>query len=355
MKTETVRFTADTIQHNRPLITESDRAAVDAVLASGWIAEGAEVRGLENDFVRHLGGGDACAVSSGTAALFLALRGLGIGRGNRVAVPSYSCSALLNAVYMADASPWVVDVRDDDFTIDLEGLGFDPEDVRAAIAVHCFGATANVKGLKQRGLTVIEDCCQSLGGPQGRVGDAAIFSFYATKILTGGQGGLIWDRTGAVADWARDYREFDRRKTYVTRFNLQMTDVSAALVRSQFRRLNAIRERRRWIWTAYLDALPKGFTVQGGLGDKTTLPFRFVVRAPDGDERDTLSAHLANYRVSAIVPVERFELLHRYLDLDPEAFPKAEALAETTLSLPLYPDLRGAEVDRVVEALNAYR
>jgi perosamine synthetase len=92
------------IPHNRPLITADDRAAVDAVLSSGWIAQGPAVEALEASFVGLYGGGGACAVSSGTAALFLALKSLGGATGSIVAVPTYACSALLNAVYMAGAS-----------------------------------------------------------------------------------------------------------------------------------------------------------------------------------------------------------------------------------------------------------
>ena len=225
------------ISHNRVLITDPDRLAIDNVLTSGWIAEGKVVKDLEGDFVNCLGGGKACAVSSGTAALFLALRGLGIGRGDHVAVPSYSCAALLNAIYMLDAEPLVVDVRLDDFTINVENLLTDYGHIRACIAVHCFGASADVSALCERGILTVEDCCQSLGGPQGLIGDVAVFSFYATKIITGGQGGLLWDETGKVAESARDFREYDGRKSYFPRFNFQMTDIQASIGRVQLKQL----------------------------------------------------------------------------------------------------------------------
>lgn len=342
------------IAHNRPLITAEDRAAVEAVLGSGWIAEGVQVRGLEEDFSAMLGGGEACAVSSGTAALFLALRGLGIGKGDGVAVPSYSCSAVLNAVYMAGAEPLVVDVRAADFTIDPKAVRRQAPEARAAIAVHCFGATAGIAALKAQGLLVVEDCCQSLGGPQGREGDAAVYSFYATKIITGGQGGLVWDAAGEVAVCARDYREFDGRKDYVPRFNLQMTDIQAALVRSQFRRLDAIKARRRAIYDAYRPALPAGWGVQAGLEDGAIMPYRFVLRGPDADGRNALRGYLERRNVSTIVPVARFELLHRYLKLDPADYPAAEALVDRTLSLPLYSALSDDQVETVRKALDAF-
>ena len=92
-------------------------------------------------------GGAACAISSGTAALFLALRGLGVGRGDKVALPSYSCSALLNAVNMTQASAEIVEVRPDDFTLDVAALDRQALDAKAVIAVHCFGASADVASI----------------------------------------------------------------------------------------------------------------------------------------------------------------------------------------------------------------
>lgn len=343
------------IPHNKPLITASDRVRVDAVLTSGWIAEGAQVAALEREFVQLLGGGAACAVSSGTAALFLALRGVGIGAGDRVAVPTYACSALLNAVHMLGGRAVPVDVREDDFNIDPGVLGRTADDVKAVIVVHCFGTSAPVAELRRPGRAVVEDCCQSLGGPQGRAGDAAIFSFYATKIVTGGQGGLVFDRNATVAESGRDYREFDVRRDYQPRFNFQTTDIAAAMVLSQLGRLDAIKERRRAIRAAYREAasgaLAAGWRMQSGLEGDGYMPYRFILVAPDRGRRDRLREAFGSAGVRTIVPIERFELLHRYLGISPEAFPVAERLADTAVSLPLYPALDDAEVATICNAL----
>jgi len=322
---------------------------VQAVLQSGWVAEGPAVEALEAQFCTLNGGGEATAVSSGTAALFLALHGLGVGAGQKVAVPTYACSALLNAVKMAGAEPVPVDVRLDDFTLDADAL--DNANADAAIAVHTFGASANIAALQAHTPVVVEDCCQSLGGPQGKLGAAAIYSFYATKIITGGQGGLIWDASGVVAERARDYREFDCRETYEPRFNFQLTDIQAAMVSSQFARLSAIRDRRRAIYTRYADAastlLAAGWGLQAGVNAPGHLPYRCVLVAPDEAARGALKTTMTNAEVRTIVPVERYELLHNYLGLSPDRFPNGERLARTTLSVPLYPGLTDDEVDRV--------
>lgn len=348
------------IVHNKPNLTLADRQAVDAALSSGWIAQGGQVRELESGFANRFGGGAACALSSGTASLFLALKALGAGSGEEVAVPTYACSALLNAVFMAGATPRVVDVREDDFCLDPVMVARQAATARYAIAVHAYGAPADVASLQALGKRVVEDCCQSIGGTTaigevGSSGDAAVFSFYATKIVTAGQGGLLWSRDPAVAEAVRDYREFDFRENYSPRFNFQMTDIQAALVNSQIARLDLIRARRAVIVARYLANLPSGFGTQAGLDRPGRMAYRFILLAPDLRSRDALRAHLSAAGVGCIVPVERFELLHRYLKLDPADFPVAERIADLSISLPLYPALNDVDVEVVCRALRAFQ
>lgn len=348
------------ILHNRPLITAEDRKAVDAVLASGWLAQGPQVEALETDFVRRYGGGSACAVSSGSAALFLALKALGAGVGDKVALPTYACSALLNAVYMAGATPVVIDVLPDTFCLDPAALTVLANDARWVIPVHTYGVEADVAAIRGTNRYVVEDCCQSLGGSGtnsnlGAGGDAAVFSFYATKIVTGGQGGLVWARDARVSEAVRDYRQFDCRESYEPRFNLQMTDIQAALVNSQMTRLEAIRVRREMIARTYLGALPTGLSVQSGLMLPGRMVHRFVVVTPDLATREALRAHFERAGVGCAIPIERYELLHRYLNQNPADFPVAERLVDTTLSLPIHPGLSDAQIDQVASALNSFK
>jgi perosamine synthetase len=347
------------IVHNRPLITQEDRASVDAVLASGWIAQGPVVARLEAAMLEQLPfGGAACAVSSGTAALFLALKALGAGPGSMVAVPSYACSALLNAVFMAGATPQVVDVLPETFCLDPNAVQADRANF--IIAVHTFGARSDIASLKALGGVLVEDCCQAVGGmasgvPLGAMGEAAVFSFYASKIVTGGQGGLVWSRNPAVAEKVRDYRQFDGRETYEPRFNLQMTDLQAALAASQLERIESIRARRAAIAAAYLSTLPSALTTQAGLSERGRMVHRFVVVTPDLMTRDALRAHLATAGVECIVPLERFETLHRYLGLDPTEYPVSERLADTTLSLPIHLCLTDDDISVISDALGRFQ
>ena len=348
------------IPHNRPLITSEDRHAVDLVLSSSWISQGPVTATLEEKFVQLYSGGAACALSSGTAALFLTLKSLGCTTKNTVAMPTYACSALLNAVNMVGATPKIIDVLPDTFCIDPEALKSQGQNPDYVIAVHTYGAIAEIEALQNQGCRIIEDCCQSIGGANaeellGQKGDAAIFSFYATKVITGGQGGLIWSEDKAVIETVKDYREFDCRENYLPRFNLQMTDIQAGLINSQMSRLKDIRERRQYIAKIYLDALPDGLAVQAGLADAGRMAHRFVVIAPDLTTRDALKQYLESSGISSAVPIERYELLHRYLKLDKNNYPIAERLVDTTLSLPVYPGMTDIEVNKIALSLKEFK
>ena len=227
------------------------------------------------------------------------------------------------------------------------------------IAVHTFGAAADISMLKRQSRTVIEDCCQALGGtvagiPLGSNGDVAVFSFYATKIITGGQGGLIWSRTASVIDKIRDYRQFDCRYDYEPRFNFQMSDIQAALVNNQMGRLASIRNRRAEIAEAYLSSLPKGLITRIRSSDPSRMVYRFVVEAPDLPSREALRTHMEAANIGCIVPIERYELLHRCLKLDPVEYPVSEHLADTTLSLPMHIGLSDKDVSTICEALSKF-
>ena len=344
------------IPHNRPHITQEDRAAVDRVLGTGWVAQGVEVGVLESGFTNLYRGGAACAVASGTAALFLALKALGAGAGLKVAIPTYACSALLNAVYHANAIPVLTDVTPSTFCMDPDHPAM--KDANIVIAVNMYGAYADLRAIRRPGQKIIEDCCHSLGSvgrAQDEEGDAAVFSFYATKLITGGQGGLVWARNQEVIEAVRDYRQFDCRESYVPRFNLQMTDLQAALINSQMLRLQEIRQRRQDIAETYLSVLADGLTTQARVIGSDYMTYRFVVCAPDMATRDALKQHLADAGVGSAVPIERYELLHRYLNLRPQGFPVAERLTDVTLSLPMHAGLTDAEIDHVVQTLGGFR
>lgn len=165
----------------------------------------------------------------------------------------------------------------------------------------------------------------------------------------------MWSRHAGTIETIRDYRQFDCRENYEPRFNFQMTDIQAALINSQLGRLAEIRSRRQEIVQAYLDALPDGLSVQAGIADVGRMPQRFVVVAPDLVTRDALRRSMLQSGISCTVPIERNELLHRYLKQDPKQYPVAERLVDMTISLPIHAGMSEAEKVHVASALHSFK
>ncbi|MBB5800270.1 dTDP-4-amino-4,6-dideoxygalactose transaminase [Saccharothrix ecbatanensis] len=352
--------TAASIDHNAPLITDEDRAAVDRVLRSGWIAPGPERRRFEADLTGHFGGGAAVATTSGTLALFLSMVGLDLPEGASVAVPTYSCVALLDAVRLAGCHPLVVDVDPDDLTMSPQSLAdvsrrFGPVD--AAIVVHTYGATAPLPDLRQHSARLVEDCCQSFGtngpyGQHGNFGEIAVSSLYATKVITGATGGFCWTADPDAAARMHRYTEAGFRSRRWPRLVLTLSDVHAALARSQLARLDGVRARRAWIADQFLSACPARLAPIG-LPDAERVVYRFVLRCADEAERERLHRHFRQRRIDASRLIQGEALLHRELGLDPRGFPSAEAAVTRTLSLPLHPSMSDDAVRRICDALAA--
>lgn len=333
------------IPHNRPTLGWREVVAAARTLRSGWVAQGPEVAAFEGAVCSRLGlpGGHAVAFSSGTAALFVALRTHGVS-GRRVAVPVYVCAAVRNAIAMASGEIVLIDIAADSPNINIEQLA--ASGANAAVVPHMFGIPVDLSAVP-RGMTIIEDCAQSIGAKvngraAGLSGDSGVFSFYATKLMTtGGQGGMVVSRDRSFIDAVRDYREFDCRNDRRVRFNLQMTDVQAAIGRVQLRRLDEFVERRERLFRRYR---ARGVDVIGS-ADDGAVRYRAVIRVK---KPDAVISALATKRIRAIVPVEAWELLG-----DADSFPEAKEFCATTVSLPIYPMLRDRDVDRIAKVCTA--
>jgi dTDP-4-amino-4,6-dideoxygalactose transaminase len=331
------------------LLGTAEQRAVRRVLASGLLAEGQEVGSFEREMARKLGRRHAAAVSSGTAALHLALAAIGVGAGDRVALPSYVCPALLHAVALVGAEPILVDV-------DPATFNLDPDDLRkrlrsrtkAVIVPHMFGLPASFREIEACGVPIIEDCALALGTkyrkrPVGSLGVLSVVSFYATKMMATGEGGMVLGNRSALLQEVLDRRSYDGRSRHRLRFNYKMTDLQAALGRVQLRRLTDFVRRRRQLASFYSSSLA------GGPWDLPSIErnhsfYRFVTRPRRGAKR--LLAELTRRGIEARRPV--FRPLHRYLGLGD--FPGAEEAYRRAVSIPLYPALSSAEAERVVRA-----
>ena len=200
----------DFIPHSRPTMGEEEVKAVAEVIRSGHIVEGEVVQRFEKNFAEKMGVQDAAAVSSGTAALHLTLLAMGIGPDDEVIIPSYVCTALFHAVQYVGAISVPAE-------IDPKTYNIDPDDVqkrittrtKAIIVPHMFGLAANLDRLLNLDVPVIEDCAQAVGGtyhqkPLGTFGQASIFSFYATKMMATGEGGMVTSNSAEIIDCIRD-------------------------------------------------------------------------------------------------------------------------------------------------------
>jgi len=339
------------IPHSRPTLSDDDAERVARVVRGGQLAQGPEVAGLERELAERIGVAAAAAVSSGSAALELALRALDVGAGHEVIIPTYACDAVYHAVTRCGATPVLADANP-------ETLGLSADDVahrrtartRAIIVVHPFGLAVDLGDFQRLGVALVEDCAQTLGAtlggrPVGARGGLAVCSFYATKLLTTGEGGAVAGPADLVAR-ARDTRDYDERTELTPRFNYKMTDMQAALGRSQLARLDTFIARRRALAARYRAALARTprCRVPADAGERHVY-HRFVVAVEK--PLDLVLTHLERRGVAARRPI--FRPIHQALGLS--GYPTAERLWAQCLSLPCYPRLTDGEVDTITTAL----
>jgi len=338
------------IPHSRPSISDADIARVSAVLRAGQLAQGPEVAALELELAARLGVASAAVVSSGTAALELALRALDVGPGDEVLIPTYVCDALYHAVTRCGAAPVLVDA--DPATLTLSAKDAEARRTRrtrAAIVPHAFGLAVDLEPFVALGVPVIEDCAQALGAEvggraAGAAGTLAVCSFYATKMIAAGEGGAVLGPAALVAR-VREARDYDERERLTPHTNAKLTDLQAALARSQLARLEQFVARRRAVAARYRARLAGADCAVPPDAARRHVYHRFVVSV----ERDPaeLQSTLAARGVAVRRPV--FRPAHRALGL--HGYPEAERLWATALSLPCYPALTDGEVDVVASAL----
>ena len=340
------------IPHSAPTLSFQDRQSVEKVLTTPYIAQEKKVQEFEEAFSRYLNVKGSVAVSSGTAALHLALLTLGVKKGDEVIFPSYVCTALLNAVLYVGATPCLVDVNEDDFNISLVDVKRKiNRRTKAIIVPHMFGLPADLNPLIKIGIPLIEDCAQSIGAEYqrkkvGSLGQISICSFYATKVLTTGEGGMIFSNHQKYLDRARNLRQYDHVSKFQLRFNYKLTDFQAALGLSQLKQLPQFISRRQAMAKQYQEAfrnldiiLPQGFS------GREHIFYRYVIRVKDSAKKviDTLRRK----GVDASAPV--FKPIHVYLNK--KGFPVSQKLFETSVSIPLYPAMSGQDVKRIISVI----
>jgi perosamine synthetase len=343
---------SEPVPHSRPTLGEAEEAALLRVVRSGQLAQGPEVTALEREAAPLLGHRDGVACGSGSQALLLALSTLGLGSGRRVALPAFTCSAVLHAVQWAGAEPVLLDNAP-------EGIAPGVAELAAAgpldgvVLVHPWGYPLEPSPWREAAATLIEDCAGSVGAsregiPVGASGDAAILSFYATKMLCAGEGGLLTAPDPDLLERARDRRDYDGRSEWAMRFNFKLSDLQAAVARVQVARLPSFLERRRRLAARYDQAVPGlGLTpVAAGPGADPSY-FRYLCWAR-GDLTELL-AHCERHGIHCRRPVPvTLDVL-----LGTGRRPNVREAFHRLISLPLYPSLTDEEQQRVLEVLAA--
>jgi dTDP-4-amino-4,6-dideoxygalactose transaminase len=346
-------------------------SAVVRVLDSGWYILGAEVEAFEQEFARKFGFRAAVGVGNGTDAIALALRCLGIGRGDRVATVSHTAVATVAAIEMAGASPVFVDINSDTYTMDPQALLRTLEEcgpIKAVIAVHLYGHPADVPAMAEManrfGVRVIEDCAQAHGAKLhgrfvGSMGDVATFSFYPTKNIGAvGDGGMVVANNVELIQQVRRLREYGWQRRYISDvpgINSRLDELQAAVLRVKLPYLDAGNRRRAAIAAAYNEGLAgTGLVMPKRRPDATHVYHQYVVRHA---ERDRLRAQLRDKGIGTNIhypmPVHRQPAYAKRFEVRSDELGTTDAVASQILSLPMYPELSDLMVRNVVDTLRS--
>jgi len=341
---------------------EIDEALL-GVAGGGAYILGPEVKAFEGEFAEYVDTGHAVGVGSGTEALYLAVRALGIGPGDEVITTAFTFIATADAVTLAGATPVFADIDPDTYNIDPRSVADRiTERTRAVIAVHLYGLPADMDALGEvcgsRGIPVIEDCAQAHGALYrgrrvGSIGKVSTFSFFPTKPLGGlGDGGMVLTDDDALADEVRMLRAHGSRVKYLSEavgVNSRLDELQAAVLRVKLRRLDRWNTARRAVAKAYSERLSGVVTprVPEGLEHVFHL---YTVRAPD---RERLRGALEKSGISSNVyyPVPmHLQPCFSHLGYGEGDLPECERAAAETLSIPVYYGMTEADVQRVCAA-----
>lgn len=367
-----------TISIAKPQIGDAEKQAVMEVLDSGQIVQGAKVEELEANFAAFQGVKHAVATSNGTTALTTALMASGVGPGDEVIMPSFSFIATATSVLSANATPVFVDVEPVTFCLDPAQLEDAITDkTKAIMPVHLYGHAANMPEIaaiaEKHGIAIIEDAAQAHGTQINDAGvggwGAAAFSFYATKNMTTGEGGIVTTNDDDIAARARMVRNHGMNKQYyheAVGFNFRMTNIVAAIGVEQLKNLpawNAARQANAAYYNDHITTVRTPMTRDGF----NHVFHQYTVLTPEGADRDAMVKQLNDNGIGARVyyplPIHCQPVFYEPREpgntclcghgLNCPHLPTSKALSLRVFSLPVHPALTQAERERVVAEVNA--
>ena len=351
----------------QPQIGEAEREAVLAVLDSGQLVNGPATRRFEEAFAREVSGTrEAVAVSSGTAALHLALLAHGIGPGDEVITTAFSFQATANMILAAGARPVFVDVGEDG-NIDAAKVeaALTPR-TKALLPVHLYGKLCDIAALQKiaqrRGLVLIEDAAQAhgaeLGGKRAGSFGTGCFSLYATKNVTAGEGGVVTTNDPEIAERVRRLRAHGEDQRYHSAelgYNYRLPEMSAALALTQLAHLRNQTQRRRRNAAVLHHELQDVILPREPRPAAQHVWHQYTIRVPEG--RDELREHLHQRGIETAVyypwPIPG-QALYQGLGYDATPYAMAQRLSREVLSLPVHPGLSDADLEQIVAAVNEW-
>jgi len=359
------KFQKNIIPHNKPTIGSEEIEAVADALSNLELTIGTKVREFENMFKEYMGI-NATATSSGTSALHLALIAIGVSKNAEVIIPSYTCVSVAYPVLYQQAKPILADVSDN-YNISLKEIKDKITDKTKAIIVpHMFGYPADIKEIKEicdeKNICLVEDCAQSIGAlyndkKVGTFGDISIFSFYATKMMTTIQGGMVCTNNSNWVQTIEDLRLHDQCRSFEDpdvrlKYNYRMSDVGAAMGMVQLNKLNNFIKRRREIAQIYRENIDDEVIHPLESSTKRHVYSRYILKTPYPSFAiiEKLREQNIICEIMHMPPLNRRALLKEF-NVNAQ-FPKTDEIIEYTVSLPIYPSLKNEDATYIANTFN---
>jgi dTDP-4-amino-4,6-dideoxygalactose transaminase len=356
-------------------IADEIKGSIEETLESGWFVLGDKLKNFESEFADYLGARYALGVGNGTDALTLALRAVGVRAGDEVVTVPNTAIPTVSAIRDAGATPLFVDIDDETFTMDtallaelLKERAKNGGNIKAIIPVHLYGQAADMDRVmelaREYNVKIIEDACQAVGAKYkdktvGTIGNASAYSFYPSKNLGAyGDGGMVVTNDVEVFEklkLLRNYGQSDRYHSVIDGTNSRLDDLQAGVLSVKLRHLDAWTLRRRELAALYYKLLDSSKVRTPKEADYSTAVYHlYVVRHP---RRDALQKYLTESGVATLIhypiPVHLQEA-YAGLGFAPGSFPVAEKAAGEILSLPIYPELSEADVEKISGLINAF-
>ncbi|TLP37782.1 DegT/DnrJ/EryC1/StrS family aminotransferase [Arcobacter arenosus] len=334
------------IPHSKPFLDNIELEKIIEVYKSGNIAVGKEIEEFEKKVANYVGKKYAVSTSSGTTAIHLLLYSMDIKKGDEVILPASVCPGVMHAIEYTGATPVIADINENNFNISVEyAKKIITDNTKAIIAPHMFGLPSDIDELIKLNIPIIEDCAQSIGAMYnskkvGSFGYASIFSFYATKMFTSIDGGMILTDDEKLAKLLKDLRYYGGKRDYKLRFNYKLQNINAAVGLVQFEKLKSFLDERKMLANKYFDIFSsiKWLEVLNQVNEKKiSSNYRFIIKI-DREKKDFFENLCRKHKIALGDTI--FEDLSLFASqYFKESLPNTQTLINYTYSFPLYPNI----------------